>query len=132
VPPRSLGRINAERFRGELVMDNLGMCRFHRAWAEEMLPDIVGKLFGMKEQYLDRIAITAARINSRNASIFWESERNIDFVHSFLRRKHEVEGDSSPDLLTWLDKFERDKREASLEYWYEIHKGIHESLREFA
>jgi glyceraldehyde-3-phosphate dehydrogenase (ferredoxin) len=132
VPPRSLGRINAERFRGELVMDNLGMCRFHRAWAEEMLPEIVGKLFGMKELYLDRVAITAARINSRNASVFWESERTIDFVHSFLRRKHEIEGDSSPDLLTWLDKFERDKREASLEYWYEIHKGIHESLREFA
>jgi len=132
VPPRSLGRMNAERFRGELVMDNMGMCRFHRAWAEEMLPEIVGKLFGMKEPYLDRIAVTAARINSRNASVFWESERNIDFVHSFLRRKHEVEGDSHPELLTWLDKFEKDKREASLEYWYEIHKGIHESLREFA
>jgi glyceraldehyde-3-phosphate dehydrogenase (ferredoxin) len=132
VPPRSLGRMNAERFRGELVMDNLGMCRFHRAWAEEMLPDIVGKLFGMKEQYLDRIAVTASRISSRNASVFWESERTMDFVHSFLRRKHDVEGDAHPELLSWLDRFEKDKREASLEYWYEIHKGIHESLLEFA
>jgi glyceraldehyde-3-phosphate dehydrogenase (ferredoxin) len=132
VPPRSLGRISAERFRGELVMDNLGMCRFHRAWAEEMLPEIVGTLFGMKEQYLDRIAATAGRINSRNSSIFWESGRNIDFVHSFLKRKHEVEGDSNPELLAWIDKFEKDKREASLEYWYEIHKGIQESLSEFA
>jgi glyceraldehyde-3-phosphate dehydrogenase (ferredoxin) len=132
VPPRSLGRLSAERFRCELVMDNLGMCRFHRAWAEEMLPDIVGSLFGMKEPYLERIAITASRINSRNSSVFWESERNIDFVHSFLKRKHEVEGDSRPELLAWLDKFEKDKREASLEYWYEIHKGIHESLREFS
>jgi glyceraldehyde-3-phosphate dehydrogenase (ferredoxin) len=131
VPPRSLGRLSAERFRGELVMDNLGMCRFHRAWAEEMLPDIVGKLFGMKEQYLERIAATAGRINSRNSSLLWESERTIDFVHSFLKRKHEVEGDSQPELIAWLDKFEKDKREASLEYWYEIHKGIHESLREF-
>jgi glyceraldehyde-3-phosphate dehydrogenase (ferredoxin) len=131
VPPRSLGRMSAERFRGELVMDNLGMCRFHRAWAEEMLPEIVGTLFGMKQEYLDRIAATAGRINSRNSSISWESERNIDFVHSFLKRKREVEGDSRPELLAWLDKFEKDKREASLEYWYEIHKGIHESLSEF-
>ena len=131
VPPRSLGRLSAERFRGELVMDNLGMCRFHRAWAEEMLPDIVGKLFGMKEQYLERIAATAGRINSRNSSIFWESGRTIDFVHSFLKRKREVEGNTSPELLAWLDKFEKDKREASLEYWYEIHKGIQESLSEF-
>jgi glyceraldehyde-3-phosphate dehydrogenase (ferredoxin) len=131
VPPRSLGRINAERFRNELVMDNLGMCRFHRLWAEEMIPEIVGTLFGMKDQYLERIAVTASRINSRNSSIFWESERNADYVHTFLRRKREVEGDSRPELLEWLDKFQKDKREAALEFWYEIHKGIHESLREF-
>jgi glyceraldehyde-3-phosphate dehydrogenase (ferredoxin) len=131
VPPRSLGRFNAERFRAELVMDNLGMCRFHRLWAEEMLPEIVGTLFGMKDQYLAQVAVTASRINSRNSSIFWESERNADLVHTFLKRKREVEGDSRPELLSWLDKFQRDKREAALEYWYEIHKGIHESLREF-
>lgn len=131
VPPRSLGRFNAERFRGELVMDNLGMCRFHRLWAEEMLPEIVGTLFGRKDQYLAQIAVTASRINSRNSSIFWESERNADFVHTFLKRKREVDGDSRPELLTWLDKFQRDKSEAALEFWYEIHKGIHESLREF-
>ena len=85
----------------------------------------------MKEQYLERIAATAGRINSRNSSIFWESGRTIDFVHSFLKRKREVEGNTGPELLAWLDKFEKDKREASLEYWYEIHKGIQESLSEF-
>ncbi|MCY2993079.1 MAG: aldehyde ferredoxin oxidoreductase [Planctomycetota bacterium] len=131
VPPRSLGHLNAERFRGELVMDNLGMCRFHRLWAEEMLPEIVGTLFGVKEQYLARTAVTASRINSRNSSIFWESERNVDFLHTFLQRKREVDGDGRPELLTWLDKFQRDKHEAALEFWYEIHKGTHESLREF-
>jgi glyceraldehyde-3-phosphate dehydrogenase (ferredoxin) len=46
-------------------------------------------------------------------------------------RKREVEGDSNPELLTWIDKFKRNKNEAALEFWYEIHKGIHESLREF-
>jgi glyceraldehyde-3-phosphate dehydrogenase (ferredoxin) len=131
VPPRTLGRMNAERFRNELVLDNLGMCRFHRGWAEEMLPEIMGTLFGMKDRYLERIAVTASRINSRNASIFWESERNKDLVHAFLKRKREVEGDTRPELLTWLDKFQRDKHEAALEFWYEIHKGIDESLREF-
>ncbi len=131
VPPRSLGRINAERFRNVLVMDNLGMCRFHRLWAEEMIPEVVGTLFGMKDQYLHSIAVTASRINSRNSSIFWESERNADLVHLFLRRKQEVEGSSRPELLEWLDKFHKDKDGAALEFWYEMHKGIHESLREF-
>jgi glyceraldehyde-3-phosphate dehydrogenase (ferredoxin) len=131
VPPRTLGRINAERLRGELVMDNLGMCRFHRAWAEEMLPEIIGELYGKKEQYLERVSVTASRINSRNASIFWESERNADFVHAFLKRHREVEGSTRPELLDWLDRFDKDKKEASFEFWYEIHKGVHESLREF-
>ena len=39
--------------RNELMLDNLGMCRFHRAWAEEMLPEIVETLFGMKDQFLE-------------------------------------------------------------------------------
>jgi len=131
VPPRTLGRMNAARLRGELIMDNLGMCRFHRAWAEEMLPEIIGELYGKKEQYLEHVSVAASRINSRNASVFWESERDADFVYTFLKRHREVEGTSRPELRNWLDRFSHDKKEASFEFWYEIHKGVHESLREF-
>jgi glyceraldehyde-3-phosphate dehydrogenase (ferredoxin) len=131
VPPRALGRMNAERFRMELILDNLGMCRFHRQWAEEMLPEIVGALYGKKEEFLQKIKVTASRINSRNASVFWEPERNFDYVHTFLKRHREVEGTSRPELQGWLDRFEKDKREAAFDFWYEIHKGIHESLQEF-
>ena len=84
-------------------------------------------MYGLKTEFLENNAITASRINSRNSSIFWESERNLDYVHTYLKRKREVEGDSRPELVEWLDRFEKDKREASLEFWYEIHKGIHES-----
>ena len=88
-------------------------------------------LFGRKRQFLEMISVTASRINSRNASIFWESERTIDMLYSFLLRKKEVEGEKRPELTEWLDKFEKDKSEAALEFWYEVHKGVHESLREF-
>jgi glyceraldehyde-3-phosphate dehydrogenase (ferredoxin) len=131
VPPRTLGRMNAERLRKELVLDDLGMCRFHRGWAEEMLPEVVELLLGRKNQFLEMVSMTASRINSRNASIFWESERTTDLLYSFLVRKREVEGESHPELIGWLDKFQKDKSEAALEFWYEIHKGVHESLREF-
>ncbi len=131
VPPRALGRKNAERLRAELVLDDLGMCRFHRGWAEEMLPDIVDTLFGRKSRFLEMISVTASRINSRNASIFWESERTTDMLYTYLTRKREVEADKSPELSAWIDKFGKDKNEAALEFWYEIHKGVHESLREF-
>ena len=130
-PPRTLGRINAERFRAELILDNLGLCRFHRQWGEEMLPEIMGSLYGKKEQYLERIAMTASRINSRNSSVSWESERNADFVLTFLKRQHDVENNRRPEVIQWLDDFRRDKHEAAFNFWYEIHKGACESLREF-
>jgi len=131
MPPRKLGRINAQRFRDELIMDNLGMCRFHRLWAEEMLPEVLDSLYGVKDQYLRGLAVTASRINSRNSSVSWESERNADFVYTFLKRRRDVEGDTDKDLGAWMARFEEDKAEAALNFWYEVHKGAHEALREF-
>jgi len=130
-PPRTLGKICAERMKAELVMDNLGLCRFHRGWAEEMLPEIVESLFGMKAEFLHLVEVAASRINSRNASVYWESERNLDFVISFLKRRRDVEGDADPVLQHWIEAFEADKHEAGLAWWYEMRKGIDESLRAF-
>ena len=130
LPPRELGRRNAERMKKELLLDSLGFCRFHRGWAEDMIPDIIDKLYGKRSEFLEIIASTASRINSRNASVFWESERMIDFVHLFHQRKKDVDGIEDPSLEKWLNDFRKDKHETALCYWYEIHKGIQESLRE--
>jgi len=94
------------------------------------MPEIIDKLFGYKKEFLDSLLQTAIRINSRNASIFWETERNIDFVHRFLIKNQEEDGDTNPELNKWLIKFSEDKEKAAFDFWYEIHKGIHESLRE--
>ena len=40
-------------------------------------------------------------------------------------------GASHPELNHWIDFFTRDKHAAAYEFWYEIHKGIHEMLREY-
>lgn len=131
IEPRDLGREDAHRMIKELMMDNMGICRFHRAWAEDIMPEIVEQIFGFKDEFIASLKLTASRTNSRNASTFWESERNIDFVHSFLVKKHNEDGDNNPKLLEWLKRFNDDKNKAALDFWYEIHKGIHESLREF-
>jgi glyceraldehyde-3-phosphate dehydrogenase (ferredoxin) len=129
--PRELGRKGAARFKGELILDNLGMCRFHRKWAEEMIPEIMESLFGLKNEFLQNNAMTASRINSRNSSVFWESERNMDFVFAFLEREKTIKNIQNPELDKWIDLFRKDKKEAALSYWYEIHKGAQESLQEF-
>ncbi|MGA2640098.1 MAG: aldehyde ferredoxin oxidoreductase C-terminal domain-containing protein [Spirochaetia bacterium] len=131
VPPRALGRMCAERFQKELVVDTAGFCRFHRGWAEDTVPDIFGSLYGMKDQLIASTAVTASRINSRNASVYWESDRDIDFVRSFLTRMRDVEGEKDSRLLEWIDRFDTDKKEAALDWWFEMRKGIDESLREF-
>jgi glyceraldehyde-3-phosphate dehydrogenase (ferredoxin) len=131
IPPRELGRRCTERMRKELILDNLGVCRFHRGWAEELLPEVMGSLYDRKDQFERAISVLASRLNSRNSPIFWESVRTIDFVHTFLKRAREVEQDPSPDLSAWLDKFATDKVEAAKDFWYETLKGIDESLREF-
>ena len=130
IEPRELGRENARRMIQELMIDNLGICRFHRAWAEDLMPDIIDKLFGDKEGFLKSIELTASRIHSRNASIFWESDRNADFIQTFIEKKIR-EGDKSKALMEWHKKFNENKQEAALEFWYEIHKGAQEILREF-
>ncbi len=130
-PPRELGRKCAERLKGELIMDNMGVCRFHRQWAEEMMPEIMASLYGLKKQFLENDRVTASRINSRNSSVFWESRRNVDLVVSFLERKRDVEGAKDKELIRWIDLFKKDKIEAAISFWYEMHKGIQESLREF-
>lgn len=131
VPPRDLGKFCAERLKQELILDNNGICRFHRGWAEEMMPEIIGYIYGMKEKFNSAISFTASRINSRNAAVFLESERNIDFIHTFLKRKRDEEGESRQELLDWIDQFDKDKYEAALNFWFEIRKGIDESLRDF-
>jgi glyceraldehyde-3-phosphate dehydrogenase (ferredoxin) len=131
VPPRELGRQCARRMLKELLLDNLGVCRFHRAWAEDLLPEIVEKIFGCKEALLTATARTASRITSRNASVFWESARDGDLVFTFLKTKKEIDGLQDAVLDDWLARFESDLPAAAFDFWYEMHKGIHETLREF-
>ncbi|HEY3384683.1 MAG TPA: aldehyde ferredoxin oxidoreductase N-terminal domain-containing protein [Vicinamibacterales bacterium] len=131
LPPRQLGRMNAERLVQELLMDNLGICRFHRGWAEEMGEEIVQALYGLGKEFVEKVKLTAGRINSRNASVFWEAGRNADLVYEFLRRRRDVGHVERPELADWLSRFEKDRREAALDFWYEMHKGTHESLLEF-
>ena len=49
----------------------------------------------------------------------------------FLKRKQTVEGVTDPELVRWIERFTADKREAALSFWYDVHKGILESLKEF-
>jgi glyceraldehyde-3-phosphate dehydrogenase (ferredoxin) len=63
---------------------------FHRVRAEGMMPEIIESLYGPKEQLLKKVSVTASHIDSRNSSVFWESERTVDLIHTFLKRRQTV------------------------------------------
>jgi glyceraldehyde-3-phosphate dehydrogenase (ferredoxin) len=130
LPPRELGRKNTERMRQELLLDNAGFCRFHRAWAEEMLPEIIGELFGKRDEFVAAATAAAVRIGSHNVGVCWESQRNVDFVFTCLKRMRDVDGDTSQELATWIERFQTDPHAAALDFWFEIRKGVHEALSE--
>ncbi len=127
-PPRYLGKVHVDRMKAELTLDNLGICRFHRAWAEEMLPQIVQYIYQSGEDLELNAHITSRRINCRNASVYWESTLAIDFVFSYLKRQKELNPEVNEDLDMWIKRFDEDPKAAAFEYWYEIRKGIDESL----
>jgi glyceraldehyde-3-phosphate dehydrogenase (ferredoxin) len=131
LPPRELGRNCAQRLKKELGMDNGGLCRFHRAWGEEMIPEVMGALYGLKDEYNAALAVAASRINSRNAAVYWESAKNLEFVRTYLTRRRDVDKDASPELAAWIAAFEANPAEAALSFWFEVRKGIDESLRDF-
>ncbi|MCK7480366.1 MAG: hypothetical protein M0C28_26275 [Candidatus Moduliflexus flocculans] len=113
-------------------MDNLGICRFHRGWAEEMLPEIVESLYGLKD------ALPARRSRSPPAAstaatprVYWESEADIQFVRTFMARIRDTGGEADPALDSWIAAFDSNPSEAALDFWFEVRKGIDESLREF-
>jgi glyceraldehyde-3-phosphate dehydrogenase (ferredoxin) len=128
LPPRQLGRRNAERLVQELMLDNVGFCRFHRGWAEDMVPEIIGQLFGKKNEFIAATRDLARRIGSRNSTVFWESRRNIDFTATALRRMREVSGCQDAELSGWLDRFAREPGAAAIDFWFEIRKGVDETL----
>ena len=55
----------------------------------------------------------------------------MDLTYTFLKRKVLVDGDTQPALKGWIDEFKKNKEEAALHFWYEMHMGIQESLKEF-
>ena len=127
LPPRDLGRINAERMVQELILDNLGFCRFHREWAEELGGQLVAEHFQLDTDVRAHHLNLAKRINSRNASAFWEGEGMVELLQTYLLRKRES-GEKRPELGAWLDRFEAGRWDAARDFWYEIRKGVDELL----
>jgi len=126
VPPRELGHKNTQRFIAELLIDNIGVCRFHRGWAEEMAPEIIEHLYGLKKEFIASINSLALNINDQGKPIYWESQKNIDIIHSFLKKKESIK--YFDELDGWVKQFDKNPQVAARKFWNEIYIGVQEAF----
>ncbi|MBS1266109.1 MAG: Glyceraldehyde-3-phosphate:ferredoxin oxidoreductase [Candidatus Woesearchaeota archaeon] len=127
--PFELGKSSADRMIKELYNDNTGICRFHRKWVEKVIQDIVNELFDQNIDYYEHHKRLAGAIDEvHNESVFWESERVIDVIMTYLNRLYAVDKDNKA-LEKWIKRFEKDKWKAAKEYWNKLSKGIETGLR---
>lgn len=136
-PPGELGRACAERMTRELALDNLGLCRFQREWAEDRLDELVevalerdpelraalgGEgVFPFHRRLASRIAV-AARPRP------FETQRVRTLVAGYVEEIRSL-GPREASLEHWSARFRRDPDRAAGAYWEEMHHGIDEGLR---
>ncbi len=128
MPPRELGKKNVQRMVNEFAIDNAGMCRFHRGWAEKIMNDIINDLYKTDYDVIANAREMARTLNAENRSVFWESERVIDIIRVYLEKMLVGEPDNAV-LKDWVDRFRADKMKAARAYWEEIKAGIQEALQ---
>lgn len=122
-PPFELGRSCAVRMGRELMLDNYGMCRFHRGWAETLLPQIVDRFQGEQVDVDEHHRRLARAIEATNRTRFWETERVCDLVATYLY-KAQREQPQDAALQAWAEKFRKDKWAAGREYWQALKEGL--------
>ena len=128
MPPRELGLRNAQRFVAELMIDNIAVCRFHRGWAEDITPEIIGHLYDKKDEFIDKLNSFALKLNAQGKPVYWESKKNTDIIYEFLKRKKSAK--YSSELEKWIELFDKDTEHAAEKFWNEIYEGVQEYFNE--
>ncbi len=112
--PEEYARHSLSRAYAELAIDNAGMCRFHRKWAEKLLPHIYRELLGVDRDPYDaarkiysRIAIYQIRAGAEPQP--WESRKTMDLVATIaaeigVRGWEDALGDYDR-ILEWWNAF---------------------------
>lgn len=127
--PYELGVKSADRMIKELYSDNTGLCRFHRKWAEKVVPTLVNELFGQNIDYYKHHKRLAHEIDKvHDKSVFWESERVVDVIKAYLEKLYSGDPNNQA-LANWVNKFRGDKWQAAREYWEQVSKGIVDGLK---
>ena len=114
-----------ERAVYELLVENAGFCRFHRGWAEKILPKLMEEFFGI-EKPLERaknIYKLIAKYQKLAGAypVPWDSRRIIDF----MSKAAEEYGNT-----TWSALFRENQEKAAFEWWSRFYNTLEKLLEQ--
>lgn len=88
--PDKFAKSSLRRALNELLVDNAGICRFHRRWAEKMLSSMYERVVGERvdEEYAKMIykEIATYSKEARAEPVPWESRKTKDIVATMVKR----------------------------------------------
>lgn len=118
--PEEFAVSSFERALKELLVDNAGICRFHRKWAEKMLGEMYELVLGegISTEYAKEIYRKVAEYNEMaNAEpVPWESRKTVDVVATMARHVMNER---------WIEEFEKGN---ALEWWKRFKQKIDQIL----
>jgi len=105
--PEDFAKSSLDRAMAEALIDDAGLCRFHRGWAEPVLEKLYVEITGMgpnKDLYRE-IAEYSIKANAQPTP--WESERARDLVSTMAREvgSKEWSFEDYEDYVEWWRRF---------------------------
>lgn len=116
LPPFELGVKAWNRLHAELMIENAGLCRFHRKWAEAVIPAAYEKFYGINVHLeVERLAAKIIQYQraAKATSLPPESRRSKDLLLTFARIHGQRE---------WEEKLAGDEGVSA--YFLEVRRGI--------
>jgi glyceraldehyde-3-phosphate dehydrogenase (ferredoxin) len=123
-PPRELGASCAARMVREIGLDNVGLCRFQREWAEPRMADLLRAAEAPRVDDVDAHHLVLSRTIAAAADPRPpETRRAREFLAGYLEevRRDDIHSD---DLDRWCGRFREDPERATQAYWDEMRLGI--------
>ncbi len=122
--PEHYAESSLKRALWEYIIDNAGFCRFHRGWAEKMLPLLYRELWGVDvdlEEHAKKMYKLIIEYQEKAGAEPrpWESRKTIDVVATIAAETGNEE---------WARRFAENYTEAAREWWEKFKETLHKLL----
>ncbi len=126
--PKELGKRSAQRLIKELYNEDTGFCRFHRGWAEKIIPKLVQAIAGFDidyEWHIRKVLGNLIEYNRKANSLptKWCNTKIKEIAYFHLAISSDKFGEDY-SVKKWRKRFKQDFEQAADAYWEQMLEGI--------